>query len=147
VREYRGADVMSDHFLVRATLKIKLMSYKRVEMGRTKYRIEALQTKEKKNEYRLELQNRFEVLNETEDSQNIEEIWQTIKDIYNKTAEEVLGIYKKQQGKCISEQTWKKTEERKILERKISNTTDTQKKEQLIIEYKDKDKQIKRSAR
>jgi hypothetical protein len=51
---------MSDHFLVRATLKIKLMSYKRVGTGRMKYRIEALQTKEKKNEYRLKLQNRFE---------------------------------------------------------------------------------------
>jgi hypothetical protein len=84
VRAYRGADVMSDHFLVRATLKIKLMSYKRVGTGRTKYRIEALHTKKKKNEYRMKLQNRFEVLNEREDSQNIEEIWQTIKDIYNK---------------------------------------------------------------
>jgi len=62
-------------------------------------------------------------------------------------AEEVLGIYKKQQGKWISEQTWKKTEERNILQRKILNTTDTQKKEQLVIEYKDKDKQVKRSAR
>jgi hypothetical protein len=57
------------------------MSYKRVGMGRTKYRIEALQTKEKKNEYRLKLQNRFEVLNGTEDFQNVEETWQTTKDI------------------------------------------------------------------
>jgi hypothetical protein len=146
VRAYTGADVMSDHFLVRTTLKIKLMSRKRVGMGRTKYRTETLQTKEKKNEYRLKLQNRLEVLNKTEDFQNIEEIWQTIKDTYNKTAE-VLGIYTKQQGKWIPEQTWKNLEERKILRRQILKTTDTQKKEQLIVEYKDKDKQVKRSAR
>jgi hypothetical protein len=30
VQAYRGADVMSYHFLVRATLKIKIMIYKRV---------------------------------------------------------------------------------------------------------------------
>jgi hypothetical protein len=118
VRAYRGADVMSDHFLAGATLKIELMSYKREGMRRTKYRIEVLQSKEKMNEYRLKLQNRFEVLNETEDFQNIEETWQTIKDTYNKTAD-VLEIYKKQQGKWISEQAWKKVEERKVLKRKI----------------------------
>uniref|UniRef100_A0A915I303 Uncharacterized protein n=1 Tax=Romanomermis culicivorax TaxID=13658 RepID=A0A915I303_ROMCU len=75
-RDYRKADVGSDHYLVRGERKLKLRNQKQPKLKRL------LATKELKdltnaNAFTLELRNRFVLLKETKE---IEETWQGLRD-------------------------------------------------------------------
>ncbi len=86
VRAYRGADVGSDHYLVVATLKIKLKSmasktmHKILDIG--KLRKEPIQ-----KQFQLQLSNRFSALEHQENTEkDVEEEWKIINDTIISTA-------------------------------------------------------------
>lgn len=71
-RTMRGADVSSDHELVRRKIRIKFKKHNRnKDTCRKKYDFTKLQQPEKRKVFSLELKHRFQVLDEIE---NIEDI-------------------------------------------------------------------------
>ena len=72
VRVHRGADAASDHHLVVTKLKLKLKSRVEKRKNRTRYNVEFLKDKEKKETFRLTLSNKYETLQELLDEENME---------------------------------------------------------------------------
>ena len=78
---------------------------------------------------------------------NIEQRWQKLKTTYNETALKVLGRRKKKCQSWISTDSWKNIEERKKLKKKIDDARSERLKNKAQEEYREKDKEVKRSLR
>ena len=87
-RAYRGADFDSDHMLVIGKIKIKLKSKRSVAPRNDKLNIESLENMETRNAYVLNLQNRFEVL----DQVGLGTGWEEIRSTVIEAATETLGM-------------------------------------------------------
>ena len=75
----RGADVASDHHLVLAKVSLKLKKFKQICPGaRKKYQVSLLQDQSKKDEFSIKLSNRFQVLQELDDT-DVEDHWSRVK--------------------------------------------------------------------
>ena len=89
VRSYRGADIGSDHYLVRGKMRVRLMAVKRLRaLNKRHPAIENLKREDKRKEYNIALKNRFEVLQEEE---HPDEEWENIKKVISDVSIEVLG--------------------------------------------------------
>nr|XP_042902467.1 uncharacterized protein LOC122270164 [Parasteatoda tepidariorum] len=160
VRAMRGADVGSDHYLILAILKLKLRkSPKKTGHKRISYDIAKLKAKECRQEFSIELKNRFELLKEEENHGNtkqsenevkekVEETWEHIKNIYCDVAEKVLGEKKGKKSKeWITGETLILIESR----RKKKIQMETTKSERLFNRYRQQysqiDREVKKSAR
>ena len=118
VRSYRGADVASDHYLVMMRIKIKLKTRDNANSRKKQsaYNVIKLKDKEVHSRYNIELQNRFEAL---EWATDIEDEWETIKEVINHTAETVIGKrWGTKNERWITEGTWKSIDERRTLKGK-----------------------------
>ena len=87
VRVRRGADVASDHHLVITRVKLKLKKNPSVITRRQRYNGSLLRDNEKREEYQNRLNNKFQVLQELIEEENIpmEHQWRNVKDILNST--------------------------------------------------------------
>ena len=63
----RGAEIGSDHNLVVGKLKLKLKKFPKKTECRTKYDVQALKDKGIREDFRLELRNRFDALTDLPD--------------------------------------------------------------------------------
>ncbi|CAG2254474.1 unnamed protein product [Mytilus edulis] len=90
VRVMRGADISSDHHLIIAKVKIKLAKGTKVEQKRIKYNVEKLKDLHLKDQFQIELRNRFEVLKDGPDL-DINNEWEVGRDIIKEVCEDVLG--------------------------------------------------------
>ena len=89
VRTYRGADIGSDHYLVRSPVRIKLRGVKKIHTSSKRLpAIENLRDQSKIEEYCIALQNRFSCLPVEE---NLDEEWGSIRDTIKEVSMEVLG--------------------------------------------------------
>ena len=61
-RVMRGADVYSDHYLVRSRIRLKLARVERKEKGRQRFDVRKLQSEEIRRSYNIEVKNRFEAI-------------------------------------------------------------------------------------
>jgi exonuclease III len=146
VRSMRGADVGSDHDLVRAKLKISLKAnYTRNKMKR-KYDISKLSNEEKLQEYQNDVEKEMGDLHELKNC-NIEEIWDRFKRAIKNTAEKVIGYKSRKNQTWLTNATKEKIEDRKKIKLQIIATNDTEEKKNLEKEYNLKNKEIKRSAK
>ena len=145
-RSYRGADVGSDHHLIVADVKLKLSRTNGVKNKSKKYDTLKLKLPEIQKEFRLELQNRFACLQDME-LDDVEAQWTAIKESYQKTAEKTLGYHQRKCKPWISEQSWRKVEERRKLKEKINTTKSERIKEQRRQEYRAADNETKKSLR
>jgi len=92
-RSYQGADVGSDHYLVKVTIKLRLK--RRQEQRPVKpFAVEKLKSDNSRAQYQLELSNRFQHL---QDATNIEEQWALFRKAVSESAEEVVGRRRKSQ--------------------------------------------------
>ena len=100
-RVYRGADVASDHYLVKTTIKLKLKTAPKDNRLRTKYDTDKLNDMDIRRRYCLTLRNRYQVLeDEGENEEDIIESQNAImKKAIKETAKEVLGVKKKRKSK------------------------------------------------
>ncbi|KIH69134.1 hypothetical protein ANCDUO_00522 [Ancylostoma duodenale] len=102
---YRGPDVGSDHYLLRATLKLKSLTITRP------FAVEKLKDPVVVNSFILELRNGFELLRNTCD---IEERWADTRAVVNNCAEKVIGRRQSTRKEhWIQERTWWQIDERK----------------------------------
>jgi hypothetical protein len=159
VRVYRGADANSDHYLLIAEVKTKLRKALR-PLKRKRLDISRLRDPTIKEEFSLELRNRFSALadltqdgdqeeaaNDGDDPAGVQEKWDNIKKVYLETAEKVVGYKKRKNKEWITEVTWKKINERKRLKDKVLCTKSPRLQEHAKQEYRAKDREVKRSAR
>ena len=111
VRVKRGADAASDHHLLICKLRLKLKAAKKIQSSTGfRYNVAALQSKEKLNAFRVSLQNRFEVL---EDSVDLDAQWNYTRDMFLSTCKDTLGKKDTRRKPWISDDTWSAIERRR----------------------------------
>ena len=143
-RVMRGADVYSDHYLLRTRIRLKLARVEKRKMTRVRFDVWKLQSKEIRRRYSIEVKNRFEALGDLEDP---EEEHEKILEMYRDAAEKIIGRSKKQSKPWIGDKTWKKVKERKEVKLKMEGARSERLKRRWREEYNVKDKEVKQSAR
>ena len=139
----RGAEVGSDHFLVVAKIKLKLARIRK-EIGRRKFNLEKLNEREIRDQFSLKLQNRFDILQEEE---NLEAQWDIFKRAHIETAREILGHKTQNRKIWITNETWKKIEERREMKNKLLEVKIEDRIQIIRAEYKLKNKEVKKAAK
>ena len=122
VRAKRGVDAASDHHLIVTKQILELKMYRTSTSARIKCNVYLLRDKAFAEAFQITLSNRYQVLadmheeNDQENTENVEDIesyWHTIKQMWTKSCEEVVGKRKRQHKPWITTETLKKIEERK----------------------------------
>ncbi|XP_076101199.1 uncharacterized protein LOC143070989 [Mytilus galloprovincialis] len=147
-RVMRGADVYTDHYLVRSKIRLKLARNKgdKNKCKRERYDLNKLKNMDVRKKYNIEVRNRFQVLEEG----NIEDPvlkYEGAVEIYTEAAKQVLGSSKKISKPWITNNTWKMVDERKEIKKRLEGTRSERLKVRLSEEYKQKNKGVKKSAR
>ena len=143
-RVYRGADAASDHYLLVVTIKSKLRRNPNRAKCNARFDTQKLENEMFKSRFSVELRNRFAAL---EVEENINEDCIQMEKVYTETAEKVLGRTKKETNKWLREETWKAIDQRQMIHDKIHSTKSERRKNKLRVEYKTKDRAVKRRAR
>ena len=117
-RVMRSADAGSDHHLVVAVIKMKLLALKKPRSSRKKYCTYRFKDQTVREEFVIALTNRYDALyNEPVDEEEmelgIEQEWIKIKEMYSSTCGEVLGKDKREWKAWMSDNTWRLVEERR----------------------------------
>ena len=82
VRNKKGADIGSDHHLMIANFRFKILAARQTfETRRKKYNVQKLQKPSIREEFKLELKNRFSVLSTQNGDTDIEASWKAIKNV------------------------------------------------------------------
>ena len=130
----RGADIASDHQLIRTQIKLKLKKKTRI-----RYNANKLQDKATRSAFKLELSNRFAVLEAIDEEPDINTRWNQFSKAYNNTAEKVLGRKKRNNKPWISAKSWAKLH----LKNMVGNARSERIQQQLRVKYMAKDKEVK----
>ena len=143
----RGADVASDHHLVITKVKLKLKKNHSVITRRQRYNGSLLRDNEKREEYQKRLYNKFRVLQELieEDDIPMEHQWRNVKEILNSTCKEVVGFRKHQHKERISAKTLTKIESRRMKKANVNNSRNRAEKARAQKEYADANEEVKRN--
>lgn len=149
VRVKRGADVASDHHLLVAKIKLKLKkNIAPTTKKRTLYHTGSLRNQKILEEFQVEIKNRYQVLqDQIEDEQNIDEIWEGVKQTMNTTCQQILGPKKHQHKEWISEETMDKIKERKKRKADVNNSRTRSGKGKAQKEFNAANKVTKKSIR
>ena len=147
VRVKRGADAASDHHLVVAELKTKLKAYND-QAGRPshKFNVQCLKEKQKSEEFKTELRNKFSVFSLLPE-ETIEEQWHSLRETWKATCTTALDRKTRKHKEWITFDTWTLISERKNFKDQINQTQDQEEKHELQAQYWEKSRQVKRSAR
>ena len=153
VKMRRGADVFSDHHLVTADIKLRLKRTGPTPKGSPRFDVSMLKDPTIKKKFTIQLRNRYQALSSTtRDDDDVEEIdinkhWENIVETYNETSKKTIGHRKKQHKEWISNESWKAIEERRNLKTRINNTKSSRIKQELQLQYRNNNKQVKRLIR
>ena len=150
VRACCEANINNDHYLIVATIKLKLRSSKRKREVCQLFDIDKLKTNVVNKNFMLEGRNRVNALaltSDDEDEDEVEKKWRAIKDAYVEAAKKVIGSRKKKNNEWLSAETWNLIEERKRLKEKLLTTKSPRLLEQVEAAYRAKDMEVKKSAR
>ena len=140
----RGADVHSDHYLLRTRIRLKLARVERGKMARVRFDIRKLRSEKIRKRYNIEVKNRFEAPGDIEDP---EEEHDKLLQAYRDAAEKVIGRSKEQSKPWIGDKTWKKVKERKDVILRMEGARSERLKQRWRKEYEVKDKEVIESAR
>ena len=139
VRVKRGADVASDHHLLVAKLKLKLKRNTVTGMParRERYDVSTLKDPNKKEEFIIALKNKFEILQELHEEDNIPNGWQKVKEALRTTCQEILGPRKHQHKEWITTETIRIIEDRKNKKAIVNNSRTRAAKTKAQEEYRE----------
>ena len=154
VRVYRGADVASDHYLLVASVQLKLKCCTK-KKSREIVDVEKLLRSEIRQEFELAIENRFSILDTKENEENaqtseesVEHTWDVFKDNIMKAAKDTIGFKRGNKKEAwISENTWKAIDERKLLKGKMEQAFQQRIPDNVQVEYRAKDKEVKKRCR
>ncbi|XP_072169569.1 uncharacterized protein [Diadema setosum] len=114
VKVRRGADVSSDHYLVVASLRVKLRRAGTKKTGRRQFDVQKLNDPKTRSSFILQLRNRFQALADLDDTdREIDEMWEKTKTTFVQTSEECIGYKGKEKKEWISADTWDTIKKRK----------------------------------
>ena len=141
IRSFRGADIGSDHYLVRGQLRVKLQAVqKRQSRQHAIPALEQLRDQSKVEEYTIALSNRFSCL--SVEDEPIDETWVNFKEIVNDVSMQVLGQRpKKRRQEHLSQNTKRLLSERSATKR-LDPTSDSNRSE-----YSKLNKLVKKSCK
>ncbi|GFS14130.1 craniofacial development protein 2-like [Elysia marginata] len=127
VRVKRGADVGSDHLLVIASIRLKLRRTDRRDMHKKRLDVNKLKDPDVRKLFTIQLKNRFQALPVQEnyspqEMENINHLWNQVKTSYQDAGQLTLGHRSKKYKEWISQEAWKKIEERRDIKKKILAT-------------------------
>ena len=108
----RGADVGSDHHLLPGKLHLKLRKPSKKTTEQL-FDSQTLQSTEVKEHFTVELQKKFDILNNIP-VDDFNEQYVKICEAFTETSRDTLGHRKKQRKALISDTTWDLTEERRL---------------------------------
>ena len=144
----RGADAASDHHLVVARLKLKLKRTWTGEAGRRqKYNTTLFKEQAKREEFKLALSNKFQVLQETLEEGTINERWKTIKEAVTTVCQEVLGPKKINHKEWISADSLKKIQTRKEKKVALNNSRTRAEKARAQEAYREANKDARQNIK
>jgi hypothetical protein len=118
----------------------------RINQTSKRYNERRLKDKQIKEAFQLKLQNTFQELGEMDENE-IEKQWSKTKYIYTEIAEETLGFRNYLSKEWMTEETWKKIEDRRDMKTKLLICKTRSKTEELQRKYNNKAREVKRSAR
>ena len=142
VRVLRGADVGSDHYLIRVKLKLKLRKVKKREQRSPLLDVNKLKDPVIRKTFQLEVKNKFNILQDKQEL-DIDDFNTVLVEAGKKT----LGLRKRKKEEWISTETWDMIEKRRETKRKLLSTKSSRLKDQLKETYSKQDKHIKKSSR
>jgi hypothetical protein len=101
VQSFRGADCDSDHYLVVVKVRERLSARKQAAQKTDveRFNLKKLSEIEVRKQFMIEVSNRFEALENLHDSENINRVWENIKEKIKVSAKETLGLYGQRQHK------------------------------------------------
>ena len=127
-RAFRSADIGSDHYLVRTTIKLKLCKVDKRGNIRSKFDLQQLMDVDVSKRFRIKLRNKFQLLtfeaerdckNKDDPEERLELKSVVLERAYVKTAEEVLGYREARRKPWISAESWLLIEQRKGIKQKL----------------------------
>ena len=142
----RGADVGSDHHLLLAKVKLHLKQHSNRTGTKRRYQVSLLEG-DKKEEFQLQLRNRYSVLAELREDQDVEAQWQGVKDAITSTCEEVLGERKAEHKEWISQKTLQLIERRRTLKAKVMASCTRTTKVEVQAQYRTAAREVKVSVK
>ena len=144
----RGADVGSDHYLVLAKVKLKLKrNFTGCVNSRLRFNTHLLKDVHTKEEFRITLSNRFQVLQEVSEEMSIEDKWNQIKSATISTCNEILGPKKSKHKEWISNNTIREIEDRRVKKSQVLNSRTREEKKRATDEYAQANDRVKKSAK
>jgi len=101
VRNFRGADFDTDHCLVIANVRERLAVVKQAaqRFDRQRFNLRKLNEPEVRQQYQIEITNRFAVLENLTDDEDVDRTWENIKENIETSAKERLGLHELKQNK------------------------------------------------
>ena len=109
--------------------------------------VQKLQIPSLREEFKLELKNRFLILSSRNKDTDIEASWKAIINVHTEANEKIVGFRENQQKEWISEEKWKETETRKLVKEKVNRSKKRQQKISTQKQYSEINKRVKRSIR
>ena len=121
-RAMRGADVASDHHLVRTELRLKIKRHRIKKVpNRKRFNTVKLQQLETRNQFSLTFRNEFDLLQVLDDNdENVKHIWQGLQRAYTETAKDVLGFSDDIQKRWMSNSSWKLIDKKKAVRNELT---------------------------
>ena len=144
VRVYRGADIGSDHYLLKALVKLKLKKIKTSQSKRP-FAVEKLKDPLTVNQFQISLINKFSAL---QNSNDIEDQWENFSEAVRECAETSIdrrrGTHKEQ---WIQPETWVLIDKRKEIKIQREQIKSEQERQVTERKYQTVDRQVKKSCR
>ena len=101
VRSFRGTDCDADHYLVIAKVREKLAVGKQAtqRFDRQRFNLRKLNEPEFREQYQIQITNRFAALENLSDDEDIDTTWENIKETIKTSAKKSLGLHELKQNK------------------------------------------------
>jgi len=101
VRNFRGADCDTDHHLVIAKVRERLAVGKQAaqRFDRQRFNLRKLNEPEVREQYQIEITNRFAALENLSDDKDVNRTWENVKENIKTSAKESVGLHELKQHK------------------------------------------------
>ena len=99
--EFWGANFDTDHYLVMSKVRERLAVGKQAaqRFDRQRFNLRKLNVPEAREQYQIEIRNRFEALENLSDFEDVDRTWGNIKEFIKTSAKESLGLHELKQNK------------------------------------------------
>jgi endonuclease/exonuclease/phosphatase family metal-dependent hydrolase len=145
VRCYRSADIGSDHHLVLGTLRVRFVRIPRKNsVRRKKYDVRKLEHRDIKSQFTQSLRQN---LQEVHQHHSVEDQWRAVKESFITVSDKVLGYLQPERKEWMTDDTWKKVEERRAAKMEVCQNTNPGKNQELQQQFNKLNNAVKRSAK